>query len=1440
MIFTFYSFKGGVGRSMALANVAELLYLAGLKVLMIDWDLEAPGLERFFDVDANKVLDHPGLLDLLLFSKQKIETKKLDENDESLIVDIKKYVIDLYPQNISEGKLWMISAGKRSGDHFQKYASDVINFNWKDFYAVKRGLFYEWLIIKLREFADVVLIDSRTGINEMNGPCTYQIADVVVMLCSSNWQNLEGTKKMLNKFKNPRLNQSREYPLKTLVIPARIDENEGEALDNFQKEFQKIFSEYTPNELHQKKFTLWELMIPYAARCSYQENLVIQDSIKPHAEKLVKAYSKLTSALSLISDENSIIKQKLPNKLIEFDDGTYYGTKVRDDIFVILGKDAYVEKQEFTPSIDLGYAAQKSIFIGRNNERRKLKKWIVNDRCRLVGILGMGGIGKTDLSLEFVRKDIADEFEYVIWTSLEGAPHINVILDRLLAFLSNQKYVDHSNQNIHQKITELIEYLSSHRCLLILDNLEAILKPGEPTSKEGQYLVNRHEYAHLFKAIGESEHRSCLMLTSREIPLGISQLAGETLRTRILDLHGLDHKEGQKFCKSICSSLKGNDDHWKKLIEFYNGNALALRLAALCIDSVYLGDISKFLDADVPIFDDLKKLLDWHLSRLSESEIDIMYWLAINHEPITASELQSDIIDDKKSGRLPFNIQSLQRRFPLEERSGFTLQPVIKEYLIEELIDEVFHELIENKINKFHKYVLVKATAKDYIRETQERLILCPTNDKLLSHFQTKERLIEQIRNTLTDLKQSPHLKSGYAGGNILNLLCYLEVDLTGYDFSEMKICQAYLQGKDLHRVNFSQSDLSKSIFTEAFASILAVTFNPVHPQFLATGDADGGIRIWQVGNLQQADQVEAHSSWVRSISFSPDGQFLASGSDDQLVKLWNFSDGKVSEEPIQILRGHTYRIRSVSFSPDGKFLASSSFDKTIKLWNPTTGECIHTFKGHKDWVWTATFNRDGTHLVSSSQDKTLKIWDVKSGSCIQTLNIGEQIQSIAFSFDGKLMAAGSDDATVKLWKLEGKTYQFPKSLEGHVDFVRSLAFNREGKLASASYDNTVRLWDVERGKCIKVFRGHTHRLRAIAFSPDDKTIVSGGWDHQLKIWNIDEGNDSLRSLQGKTYWICSADISPDGEFVVSGSDDKTLKLWNVESGKIIKTFTGHDNWVWTVAFSPDGKLLASGSFDKTVRLWNIHSGECLHTLKGHVNWVWAVAFSPDRKYLVSGSDDKAVKMWDVKTGEMLKEFKNKDSKWVRSVAFSPNSDLIASGSDDSKIRIWDVETEKANFLEGHSDRVRSVAFSPDGKTLASASYDKTVKIWDITSQKCLHTLDGHTEKVRSVSYSHKGDLLASGGNDRVIRLWNTENGECIQELSEHTDEVRSVSFGRNCDTLVSSSKDGTIRLWNPTITDKSTKCLRQPRLYEGMVIADVKGLTDSQKLSLKRLGATE
>ncbi len=270
-------------------------------------------------------------------------------------------------------------------------------------------------------------------------------------------------------------------------------------------------------------------------------------------------------------------------------------------------------------------------------------------KTRLSIKLGKGGIGKTDLSLK-LAKGIQEEFDYVIWRSLINAPLVTDILSDLIKFLSNQKEIDLPDK-VDQQISRLLHYLRKHRCLVILDNAEAILQGGEKT---GQYLAGYKDYGKLLTQVGEVDHKSCLLLTSREKPQNISTLAGKRKPVRFLELGGLDYVEGREIFEEI-SVFSGTDEEWQKLIEFYNGNPLALELAARHIEKVFFGDISKFLKEGKPIFgkplqddddklDDMRKLLDWHFQRLSSEQKEILYWLAINREPVSLSELKEDIL----------------------------------------------------------------------------------------------------------------------------------------------------------------------------------------------------------------------------------------------------------------------------------------------------------------------------------------------------------------------------------------------------------------------------------------------------------------------------------------------------------------------------------------------------------------------------------------------------------------------------------------------------------------------------------------------------------------------------------------------------------------------------------------------------------------------------
>jgi WD40 repeat protein len=1129
------------------------------------------------------------------------------------------------------------------------------------------------------------------------------------------------------------------------------------------------------------------------------------------------------------------------------------------DIEKIPSLQLQVQQQEITTHRHWGEIIDVSTFYGRNEELVRLKQWIVGDSCRLITLVGMGGIGKTSLAAK-VAIALQHNFDFLIWQSLRNAPPIADVLLRFIQILSQQQETA-IPASLDGQISQLMEYLRASRCLLILDNIDAILdmnasaiSPADiselevkdlagdlphPSSIADRIEQNPVEsyagYAELLRRIGSECHSSCLLLTSREKPTTLMPLEAENSPVRTLSLIGLSSQEVQNILQANgCFSAAETD--WINLTQHYCGNPLALKIVSTTVRDLFDGNISNFLEHGALAFGDINVLLDGQFRRLSDLEKQIVYWLAIEREWTTLAELRSNFVAIPSQSKLLDAVLSLRGRSLIEKNAGqFTLQPVVMEYVTEQLLDRFEREIISQTLDLFTTHALIKAEAKDYIRESQIRLILTPLADRLLGEFRSKKEVEYQLNQVLFTLRsQFPH-SAGYAAGNLINLLIQLKIDLSGYDFSYLSIWQAYPIGTNLHGVNFANSDLSKSVFTSNSNGAMSVAFSP-DGKFLAVGNIDGKIRVCRTQDYRDFLTCEGHTSWIGSVAFSSDDRTLASASFDHTVKLWDLATG----ECIQTLTEHTGWAHSVSFSPDGSILASGSWDCTIKLWDVATGNCLQTLRGHTTFVMAVIFSPDGQLLASCSYDKTVKLWQLATGEIINTLEGHTQaIRSIAFSPDNQTLVSGSWDCTIRLWEVS--TGQCLKILRGHTDPVAAVAFSPDGRaIASASYDCTVRLWDVATGQCFKLMQKHCGWIWSIAFHPQGHTLASGSLDRTVTLWNTETG-ESLRTLHGYSAAIRSVTFSPDGKLLASGSDDTTLKLWNVASGECGKTLQGHKNWVWCTAFSPDGKMLASSSNSGIIRLWDVATGKLLRVMQGGTsiaNIVFAVSFSPDGRTLASSDNTHTLRLWNVQTGECCKILSDNCRAW--SIACSPDGKILASGSDDRLLRLWDIESgECLKTLPGHTSLLFSVAFSSDGKMLATSSDDKTVKLWDVESGECLKTLQGHAALVWCVRFSLDGQIVVSGSHDRTIKLWDVGSGECVKTLQNDASEVWAIAISPDGKTIASGSANGAINLWEME-AGECVKTMRSPRLYEGMNIAGVTGLTDAQKSTLKALGAVE
>lgn len=1079
---------------------------------------------------------------------------------------------------------------------------------------------------------------------------------------------------------------------------------------------------------------------------------------------------------------------------------------------------------------DWGEAPHIGRFYGRTRELDTLNEWIIDDYCRLVAVLGMGGVGKTTLTAELVER-VQDQFKYIFWRSLQNAPPLEQILQQCIQFISSHQRAD-LPKSIDEQIALLIQYLRDHRCLLVLDNAESILQVGE---RAGQYQRGYEGYGILLQRVGEVQHMSCLLLTSREKPREVVRLEGKTLPVRSLHLHGIGYVEGQELLKE--KDIFGSHEQWRALIDLYSGNPLALQLVSESIEGIFEGDIARFLAEEEFTFGDINDLLDQQFLRLSMREQEILYWLAIERETASLEEIREDFVHPPSKGELLEALDSLQRRSLIETRGAalFTLQPVILEYVTRSLTKQAYEEFIEGSgtaVGVWTNYALLKAHTRDYVRDSQMRLILGPLAEWLLDTL-GKDGIERKLRSWLYSQRQVSSQQRSYLAGNALNLLVHLDCDLRGFDFSSLTIRQAYLQNVTLLEVNFTNAHFEASVFTNTFGNIHTVAFSP-HGELLATGTATGEIWIYRALDGTPLLNFRGHTDGVWSVAFSLDGFILASSSDDKTICLWNVSTGR----RLKTLQGHADRVRAIAFSPNNTVLASGSDDKTICLWDANTGQRLKTLQGHADRVWSIAFSPDGNILASGSTDQTIHLWNVSTGYSFKALRgHTQEVRSLAFSPDGSFLVSSSDDKTVRLWNVI--TAQCFKVFLGHTNRVWSVAFSPNGlMLASGSEDHSIRLWDVDSSLCLKILQNHVQGIRSVAFRPNTHILASGGDDQAVRLWDISTGY-CLKTLQGYTHRIRHIAISPDGSILVSAGEDQMIRLWHVSTGQCFCTLQDLTHLVRWVAFSPNGRTIVSGGGDQTVRLWDISSGCCLSILQGHTNWVWAVAFSPDGQTIASGGEDQTVRLWDVSSGHCLYTLQGHTS-WVRSVAFSPDGGLLASGGDDQTIKLWETYTGRClKTLKGHTGRVRTVALNFNGQTLASGSEDQTICLWDVATASCLHTLQGHTNWVRSVTFSPDGNTLASSSDDQTIRFWEVSSGRCLHILRGHANRIRSITFSPDGQTLASADDDGMIKIWD-TRTTKTLKTFSSERPYERMNITRVSGLTVAQKATLKLLGAIE
>jgi WD40 repeat protein len=1109
--------------------------------------------------------------------------------------------------------------------------------------------------------------------------------------------------------------------------------------------------------------------------------------------------------------------------------------QVLESLAATVAQPVAVNLERSQSRIDWGEAIDVSVFYGRELECHQLYQWMVIDRCRVVAILGMGGIGKTTIAIKLLQElqatvqttdgsDVEDvnsdalaakvkaistgaamptpteqlcqhQFSYILWRSLLNAPLLQELLPEIIRTLiassavnSHQKVVDSSTgtfahtkfhtdlipKTVAGQIELLLEICQQYRCLIILDNGESIFQGG---AQVGQYRVGYADYGDLFSTLGRTNHQSCLLLTSREKPTEIVQLEGVNAKVRTLTLTGLESAAGQQiFADRGCFPIAAAE--WMEIDRYYGGNPLAFQLIAAAVKEVADGDVSEifpYLRSNQLGFADIHILLQQQWERLTSAEQQVMYWLAIAREPMS-------IVDFEAALHPAWNRQ-IDGNNPLFFQVGFaTATESSLLTVLQFLRRRSIIVALSGQIEPGKRYWSLQPMVMEYVTgkfveqicaeiDAQQPVLL---NTQPILQANSKEYLRQaQIRTIVQPAIERLQINIG----NFHQIGSHLRQILAQWQNSK-PLSPGYLTGNLLNFLIHLKLDL-----IDLDCSELAIQ------QAYLVGLDLKGVNFTN-SHLVNCAFTQTFST-ILSIDYSPDGNTLAASDSNGEIRLWRVCDGQC----LLTCLGHTNWVRSIKFSPDGQYLASSSDDLTIKLWDLQDGTCLRTI-GEGIHSFGCSFSPDGRYLASGSANHLIYYWDLHTGTCVRQF-AGHQDWSIAVQFhpQGHQLVSGSSDGTLRLWDVaSGKCNRV---WHGHENWVTTVDYSPDGKtILSGSLDGTIRLWDLVKDECRLVVTGHGDEIWSAVFSPDGRYFVSVGARGLLRIWRTTDGH-CLQRIEGHNQRLWSVAIHPDGQHFASGGEDRSIRFWQAIDGKCLRVLSGYANWFRSIAWSPDSQRLITASCDAQIRVWDLHTQTCLHQLSGHPKSTLVVAYDPQGLTFASGSDDGTIRIWDAQTlaySQILRGHTNS----IHALAYSPDGKYLISGGNDRKIGIWEVQrSRRLQVLHGHTDRIGGLAYHPDGNLIASASEDTTVRIWNLQDNIPVHILSQHTSRAIAVAFDPRGAMLASGGMDRQILLWNTETGELLHTLTGHEGWILSLTYSPNGKWLFSGASDYTIKVWS-------------------------------------------
>ncbi|VTR97409.1 WD40 domain-containing protein [Tuwongella immobilis] len=623
--------------------------------------------------------------------------------------------------------------------------------------------------------------------------------------------------------------------------------------------------------------------------------------------------------------------------------------------------------------------------------------------------------------------------------------------------------------------------------------------------------------------------------------------------------------------------------------------------------------------------------------------------------------------------------------------------------------------------------------------------------------------------------------------------------------------------GKDRTiRVWDFQSNRLIRTFTGHLAPIETLAFSP-DGRSLISGSTDQNIRLWDLSPVDQHRTFSGHTAPVWGAVISPNGQRIASAGADRSIRLWNPRDGKL----IQTLTGHNAPITAIAFSPDGTQLATAAGDRLVKLWDATTGKPIRDFTGHTNAVLTLAFSDDGKQLLSGGADKQAIWWNVETGKSVATIaDNPAAISSVAVRSNGKQIAIGCADGTVRVMELAAGVRETARRT-AHAVGVGAVVFHpSQPMLMTGGGDRLIKLWTITPEGDLTPqgeLTGHEGPISALAVSHDGKTLASASGDQTGKLWALDTRRE-IRTLRGHTDWVSSIVFGAQDRSMLTASVDKTVRQWELQNEESIAPI-GHVQMVLMLTLSADGTTLASGSMDGTIKIWDVATGRERFTLVPNasgdseatpdfsiLNSVNALAMSPDGKTLVSATRDQRIRMWDLATRrettpEILKEPQEGNIPLLDPLPDNQRFLVWMNKRDGNGqatlIRVMNYAGKVQSELVERELEVHCMSHTLDGKLVILGSAEGVVRIYDLATGKKVGDDLAVDKQLMDLAITPDQKWLITVNPAGEAKVWDLAKREVARSIRVHEKDFLTLFPSKASDKLVTLSRDGEVKVWS-------------------------------------------